>query len=192
VNDTYCRRRLRHLLRHDRGSVAGPFLEFVLTIAVSVAIALAVRTWVVQPYVVPTGSMLPTIQLGDHVLANKFIYDFTTPQPGQVVVFDDPTKTVPTLIKRVIAVGGQTVEVRDGYVFVDGKKLDEPYTGSEPTEPGPLRLPLRVPAGDVWAMGDNRTNSEDSRWFGPVPDSTIRGEAFVIYWPLSRLGGGLG
>jgi signal peptidase I len=172
----------------DHGSAAGQLLEFVVTLAVAVVIAFALRTYVVEPYEVPTGSMLPTIQLGDHLLANKVIYRLRQPERGDIAVFDDPTKTVPTLIKRVIAVGGQTVDVRDGKVWVDGKALVEPYTHGEPDYPGPLKLPVKIPAGYVWMMGDNRTSSEDSRWFGPVPISTIRGQGFFIYWPLSRVG----
>ena len=171
-----------------RPSAGRQLLEFVLTLAAAFAIAFALRTYVVQPYVVPTGSMLPTIQLGDQLLANKLVYRLRRPEPGDIAVFDDPTKTVPTLIKRVIAVGGQTVDVHDGKVWVNGKALAEPYTHGEPTYPGPLKLPVRIPAGDVWMMGDNRTSSEDSRWFGPVPISTVRGEGFFVYWPLSRMG----
>ena len=171
-----------------RPSAGRQLLEFVLTLVAAFAIAFALRTFVIQPYVVPTGSMLPTIQLGDQLLANKLVYRLRSPEPGDIAVFDDPTKTVPTLIKRVIAVQGQTVDVHDGKVWVDGRALVEPYTHGKPNYPGPLRLPVRIPSGDVWMMGDNRTSSEDSRWFGPVPISTVRGEGFFVYWPLSRIG----
>ncbi len=160
--------------------------ELVLMVVLAFALATGIRTFVVQPYVIPTGSMIPTIGIGERVLANKFIYRFDSPKQGDIVVFDDPTKTVPTLIKRVIAVGGQTVDIKDGAVWVDGTKLDEPYVYGKPSEPGDVILPLTLPEGQVWLMGDNRTNSHDSRWFGPQPVSIIHGKAFVRYWPLNR------
>lgn len=166
-------------------------VEFVVTIAVAFLLAQAVRTWVIQPYEVPTGSMLPTIQLQDHVLANKFIYNFRKPSRPDIVVLDDPTGQVGTLIKRVIAVGGQTVDLKGGKVLVDGKALDEPYTYGQPSEPlmgSTVRFPVKIPADSVWVMGDNRTQSQDSRWFGPARMSAVHGQAFFIYWPLSRFG----
>lgn len=162
--------------------------ELVLMIGLAFILAATVRTFVVQPFMIPTSSMIPTIQIGERVLANKFIYRFESPKTGDVVVFDDPTNSVPTLIKRVIAVGGQTVDLVNGVVLVDGEPLDEPYTYGKPSEPGPVPLPYTVPEGSVWVMGDNRPNSQDSRWFEAVPLSQIRGEAFVRYWPLNRLG----
>jgi signal peptidase I len=177
------------------GSAARQIVELVLTIAVAFLLAQAVRTWVVQPYVVPTGSMLPTIQLHDQVLANKFTYFFNQPKAGQIVVFDNPIAGHPaeedTLIKRVIAVGGQTVDLLGGKVVVDGKALDEPYTYGQPSDPlggSQVTFPVNIPRGEIWVMGDNRTQSEDSRWFGPVPVSSVHGQAFFIYWPISRFG----
>ena len=176
----------------EMGSSARPsFLrwlaELVLMIGLAFILAAVVRTFVVQPFMIPTTSMVPTIEIGERVLANKFIYRFEEPQAGDVVVFDDPTGTVQTLIKRVIAIGGQTVDLVDGKVVVDGVPLDEPYTYGKPSEPGPVALPYTVPEGSVWVMGDNRTNSADSRWFEAVPLDRVRGKAFVRYWPLSRI-----
>lgn len=171
--------------------VARQLIELALTLGAAVVIAWAVRTWVVQPFVVPSGSMLPTIQLNDHVLANKFIYRFEEPKPGDVIVFDDPTGEVPILIKRVIAVGGQTLDLKDGKVVVDGKTLVEPYTHGLPSEPlmgSAIRFPVKIPIGSVWVMGDNRTNSGDSRYFGPVAVSAVVGHAFWTYWPPSAFG----
>ena len=162
--------------------------EFLVTLAIAFAVAQAVRTWVIQPFVVPTGSMLPTIQLSDQVLANKFILRFRPPVRGDIVVLDDPTGQVGTLIKRVIATGGQTVDIRDGKVWIDGTALVEPYTHGQPNELGPLPMPYKIPADSVWVMGDNRTQSQDSRWFGAVPLSAVHGKAFFIYWPWARIG----
>ena len=166
-------------------------IEFIATLAVAFLVAQAVRAWVIQPYVVPTGSMLPTIQLNDQVLANKFVYDFRKPERPDIVVLDDPTGEVGTLIKRVIAVGGQTVDLQNGKVVVDGKPLDETYTHGQPSDPlmgSTIKFPVKIPVGSIWVMGDNRTQSQDSRWFGPVPLSSIHGQAFFIYWPLARFG----
>lgn len=165
--------------------------ELVLMVALAFLLATGIRTFIIQPYVIPSGSMEPTIEISDRVLANKFIYRFQDPKPGDIVVLDDPTMTVKTLIKRVIAVGGQTVDLQGGKVVVDGVALDEPYTHGKPSEPmsPDITFPLVVPKDSVWLMGDNRTNSSDSRVFGPVPLSDIRGKAICTFWPPDRLGG---
>jgi signal peptidase I len=162
--------------------------ELVAMVALAFLLATMIRTFVVQPYVVPSGSMIPTIEIGDRVLANKFIYRFRDPRVGEIVVLDDPTGSVPTLIKRVIATEGQVVDIVDGRVIVDGVPLDEPYTHGRPTEPQTVPMPYTVPEDSVWLMGDNRTNSQDSRYFGAVPVSEVRGLAFWRFWPLNRLG----
>ena len=163
-------------------------LELVVLVGVAFVLATGIKTFVVQPFVIPTGSMIPTLEIGDYVIANKFIYRFDDPGRGDIVVFLSPSSNSTDYIKRVIAVGGQTVDVRDGLVFVDGEPLDEPYTRGARNDPGPLALPVTVPEGYVWLMGDNRENSQDSRWFGPQPVSRIVGKAFFIYWPISDLG----
>ena len=162
--------------------------ELILMVAIAFLLATGIRTFIVQPYVVPTGSMIPTIELQDRVIANKFIYRFKEPAPGDIVVLDDPTGNVQTLIKRVIATEGQTVDLRDGKVVVDGVVLDEPYTHGLPSEPMSLQMPYTVPPDSVWVMGDNRTNSADSRVFGAVSLSEIKGKAIFTYWPIDRMG----
>lgn len=162
--------------------------ELLLMVAIAFLLATGIRTLVVQPYVVPTGSMIPTIELQDRVIANKFIYRFDEPAPGDIVVLDDPTGNVQTLIKRVIATEGQTVNFVDGQVVVDGVVLDEPYTHGLPTEQMTLEMPITVPDDSVWLMGDNRMNSADSRVFGPVSLTEIRGKAVFCYWPVDRMG----
>lgn len=166
-------------------------LEFAATLIVAFLLAQAVRAWVIQPYVVPTGSMLPTIQLRDHVLGNKFVYRFGDPKRGDIIILDDPTGQVGTLIKRCVAVGGQTVDLQGGRVLIDGNAIDEPYTYGQPSEPladSTVSYPVTIPEGYVWVMGDNRTQSQDSRWFGPVPVASVQGQGFFIYWPVSRFG----
>lgn len=162
--------------------------ELLIMVAIAFLLATGIRTFIVQPYVVPTGSMIPTIELQDRVIANKFIYRFDEPAPGEIVVLDDPTGNVQTLIKRVIATEGQTVNLVDGQVVVDGVVLDEPYTHGLPTLPMTLEMPYTIPEDCVWLMGDNRTNSADSRVFGPVSLSEIRGKAIFRYWPIDRIG----
>jgi len=170
--------------RADQTSVGRWLIETALLLIVAFAIAQGVKTLVVQPFVIPTGSMIPTIGIGDYVLAEKLTYRFVhPPHRGDIVVFDDPMKQHPQLIKRVIATEGQTVEIRDNRVYVDGKALVEPYVNGKPTTPGTVATPLVVPSGKVWLMGDNRPNSGDSRYFGPRPVSSIHGRAFWTYWP---------
>lgn len=164
-------------------------IETALLVLVAFALAQGIKTFLIQPFVIPTGSMLPTIQLNDRVLAEKVTFRFGgAPKYGDIVVFDDPTGQHPQLIKRVIATEGQTVSIRDHAVYVDDKKLDEPYVYGKPSDPGTVALPLVVPAGAVWLMGDNRPFSGDSRYFGPQPVSKVRGKAFWTYWPPKHFG----
>ena len=165
-------------------------LETVLMVALAFLLAQGIKTFIVQPFVIPTGSMETTIMTGDRVLAEKIMYRFGEPEPGDIVVFDDPMDRHPQLIKRVIAVAGQTLDIKDGHVYVDGEQLDEPYLNGVPTNnPGSEPLPITIPDGQVWLMGDNRPNSGDSRFIGPQPISAIHGRAFAVYWPLNRIGG---
>lgn len=163
-------------------------VEFLFLVGAAFLLSLVIKTFIVQPFVIPSPSLEPTIMTGDRILANMFIYRFTQPKYGDIVVFPDPGKRLPALIKRVIAVGGQTVDVRGGKVFVDGKPLDEPYVHGKRTDPGTVPLPITIPQGYVWLMGDNRPNSADARFFGPQPASAIEGEAFAIYWPPQHIG----
>ncbi|HSK48766.1 MAG TPA: signal peptidase I [Coriobacteriia bacterium] len=167
-------------------------LETIVLVALAFALAQGIKAFVVQPFVVPTGSMLPTIELKDRLLAEKITYRFVRPpRQGEIVVFANPDSSDPVariLIKRVIATGGQTVDIKDEQVYVDGKKLDEPYTYGKPSALGTVSLPITVPEGYVWLMGDNRPNSGDSRFFGPQPVSAVQGRAFWTYWPPGRFG----
>lgn len=173
----------------DRGPGFGRWLlETVLMIAVAFLLAQGIKTWVVQPFVIPTGSMETTILIGDRVLAEKISYRYSEPTVGDIVVFNDPTGRHPQLIKRVIAVGGQEIDIRDGHVFIDGVQLDEPYLHGVATDPGTEPLPFLVPDGYVWVMGDNRPNSGDSRFIGAQPITAIQGRAFATYWPVGRIG----
>lgn len=178
----------------QRPSALSRFLGFLLVVVIVVAAAWALRTYVIEPFQIPSASMEETIQTGDMVFTEKVSYRFDDPKPGEIVVFPDPQVPSRVLIKRVIATEGQTVNLVDGDVYVDGQKLDEPYTlGKQSvalqTVPGVIiSYPYTVPDGYVWVMGDNRTNSSDSRYFGPVQSSLVFGKAVMIYWPVDRFG----
>lgn len=162
-------------------------IETALMIALAFLLAQGIKTFVIQPFVIPTGSMEPTIMSGDRVLAEKISLRFRDVRAGEIVVFDDPTGRHPQLIKRVIAVEGQTVDIRDGSVVVDGTPLDEPYVHGKVTDPGTVPLPITLANDQLWLMGDNRPNSGDSRFMGPIDESMVHGSAFSIYWPVSRI-----
>ncbi|HEY5540159.1 MAG TPA: signal peptidase I [Coriobacteriia bacterium] len=177
--------------KNEEQSFGRWLLETVLLVALAFALAFGIRTLLVEPFIVPTGSMIPTIQIGNRILAEKVTYRFVRPpRYGDIVVFPDPKGEHPHLIKRVIATGGQTVDLKDGHVLVDGKELVEPYTHGLPSEPltDQFKFPYTVPDGDMWVMGDNRTNSGDSRVFGPIPLKEVQGRAIWTYWPLSAFG----
>lgn len=164
-------------------------IETLVLVVAAFILAQGIKYFLVQPYLVPSGSMLPTIEINDRVLANKLVYLVGgKPARGEVVVLDDPTGQYPQLIKRAIATEGETVDFKDGAVYIDGKKIDEPYVYGKPTQPQSVPIPFTVPAGYIWVMGDNRTNSGDSRSFGPVPVKTVRGRGFWTYWPLEQFG----
>ncbi len=163
-------------------------------VALVIALVWGLQTFVACPYNIPSGSMEDTIEIGDNVWSEKVSYYFRDIEPGDIVTFNDPEIPNRTLIKRVIATGGQTVDLLDGVVYVDGVALDEPYTQGKPSAPLKtasgieITYPYTVPAGDIWVMGDNRTNSADSRYFGPIDEASVSGRAVVIYWPLDHIG----
>lgn len=181
-----------HEAEGERGR--GGWGWFFVWLAVAVAVGLLVKTFVATPYVVPTGSMRDTIVEGDTLLGERVSLYFGDPEAGDIVTFDSPLDGE-TLIKRVIAVGGQTVDLVDGSVYVDGERLDEPYTEGKPSHslsdlPGSagIEYPYEVPEGCVWVMGDNRTDSKDSRYFGAVSVDDVTSRALFIYWPLDHMG----
>lgn len=169
------------------GSLYAFFRELPALLVSAVVIAFLLKMFVVQPFWIPTPSMEPTLKVGDRFLALKFVYRFSDPKPGDIVVFVPPNEKSLDYVKRVVAVGGQRVKIVDGVVFVDGKALAEPYLAPESSDSGSMEE-VAVPRGTVFVMGDNRPNSLDSRVFGPVDSSTIIGKAVFIYWPLSRIG----
>lgn len=177
---------------HKKRSGLRSVLGFIIMIAIVALITIALRTFVFVPYDIPSGSMEETINPGDMVFSEKVSYYFRDPEPGDIVTFADPQVPGRTLIKRVIATGGQVVDFAGGHVVIDGQVLDEPYTNGQPSYPfertAPnvaISYPFVVPEGQIWVMGDNRTASQDSRYFGAVDLNAVDGRASMIYWPLS-------
>ncbi len=167
---------------------SGGTLEFLVILLVSFALVFGfVRPFVVEAFRIPSESMVPTLEIGDRLFVNKFIYRFTDPERGDIVVFKSVEGGEEDLIKRVVAVPGDTVEVRDGVLYVNGQPQPDPYVSREFPDRS-YYGPKTVPEGHVFAMGDNRANSRDSRFFGPVPYENIQGEAFLLFWPLDRIG----
>lgn len=174
----------------------GALVSALVLIVLVFVLSWGLRTFVFQAYEIPSGSMEQTIQPGDMVFSEKITYYSSTPQQGDIITFADPEPSYDNriLIKRVIAVAGQTIDLRDGRVYIDGELQDEPYTNGEPTyalTPAygtEIEYPYTVPDGCVWVMGDNRTNSQDSRYFGAVKTNTVTGKALFIYWPLNNVG----
>jgi signal peptidase I len=177
-----------------RNEFARTAASIVVTVGAVVIISWALRTFVVQNYEIPSGSMETTIMTGDMIFSEKVGYNFNEPQAGDIITFIDPENSSRTLIKRIIATGGQTVDLIEGQVYVDGVALDEPYTNDLPSYPlsnapgTTISYPYTVPEGEVWVMGDNRTNSQDSRYFGSVSVDSITGHAVFRYWPLTSIG----
>ncbi|QWT17048.1 signal peptidase I [Collinsella sp. zg1085] len=172
-------------------------LEWFIVIAIGLLAALLIREFVVTPFTVPTGSMIPTIQIGDNIFAQKLSLELgQAVTPGDIAVFKNPNMSSDheILVKRVIAVAGQTIDFQDGKLLIDGKESSEHYTQGlsfplAQTTPGiAISYPYTVPQGHVWMMGDNREDSADSRYFGPVATENLIGLAVFRYWPLNRAG----
>ena len=162
-----------------------------------------------EAFYIPSESMVPTLEVGDRVLVNKFIYRFAEPERRDIVVFKTPEGVDNSvdgnpivqlvgwlqgerderqdLIKRIVGLPGDTIAVRNGKLFVNGEKQREPYLNEELPDRSFFQR-TTVPKNRVFVMGDNRTNSRDSRFIGPVPKENIEGEAFLRFWPLGRLG----
>jgi signal peptidase I len=170
--------------RTSGSSLLASLIEVVVIVVAAFALALLIQQFLVKPFYIPSPSMVPTLIEGDRVLVNRLVYRYAEPERGDIVVFHPPFATGDDYIKRVVAVGGDTVEVREGRLYVNGIPQDEPYLPEEMDTP---LSPEEVPAGHVFVMGDNRNLSGDSRIFGPVSEDELVGRAFLIYWPPTRL-----
>jgi len=192
-------------------------VEFVLIVALAIVLAFAIQAFIVKPYRIPSGSMEPTLAIGQRVLVDRIGNDFFPPSVGDIVVFHPPagaadqvcganhypaTEVCPkptpqeatntNYIKRVVAGPGDTIAIRNGHVILNGKLQKEPFANFAGCGGGApdcnYPTPFKVPAGYYFMMGDNRDMSDDSRFWGPVPRSWIIGEAFATYWPPDRIG----
>jgi signal peptidase I len=178
-------------------------LDWIFTIAGAVLIVLALKAWIVNPYRIPSSSMEPTLHCArpapgceshysDRVLANRFIYHFRDPKRGEIIVFNTPPLARVrcgaggTFVKRLIGLPGEHVSERDGIVYINGHRLDEPYIKPDRRDHDPPRS-WTVPADSYFFMGDNRSQSCDSRVWGSVPRKNIVGEVFFVYWPPNRI-----
>ena len=176
----------------SHGGILRTFFSIVVMVAFVLGLSWALRTFVFTAYEIPSGSMEETIMTGDMVFAEKVSYYFRDPEPGDIVTFTDPELPGRTLIKRCIATAGQTINITgDGILYIDGVAQSETYTHGKPTLPlsnSSITFPYTVPQGYIWVMGDNRTNSQDSRYFGAVPTSSVTGRGVLVYWPVSEFG----
>jgi signal peptidase I len=184
-------------------------IDWIVTIVGAVAIVLAIKAWVINPYRIPSSSMEPTLHcarpgsgceahFSDRVLANRFIYHFRKPRRGEIIVFKTPPLAESkcgsggTFVKRLIGLPGETIQEKKGTIYINGHKLIEPYVkkdrrDSESDILGKVK-PYHIPEGMYFFMGDNRIQSCDSREWGPVPRKNIIGEVFAVYWPPQRIG----
>jgi len=195
-------------------SASGSLLELILIVAVALGLALGIQAFLVKPYRIPSESMVPTLQIGQRVLVNRIGARFSTPDVGDVVVFHPPAGAEqdntcgagqplngqacaqPTkqradvnFIKRVVAGPGDTLAVRGGHVILNGKRQNEPFAQPcDASEGCDFPTESKIPAGHYFMMGDNRGSSDDSRFWGPVPEKWIIGQAFATYWPPKRIG----
>jgi len=190
-------------------------IELVITVAVAVALALLIQAFIVKPYRIPSPSMVPTLDVGQRVLTNRLI---ERPSVGDIVVFHPPhgadlgdgvcanpneggghnqacgaptpQESSQTFIKRVVAGPGDIVRIVDGHIYRNGVRENDPYIVpcGAGTSSCNFRVPIKIPPGEYFMMGDNRPDSDDSRYWGPVPDKWIIGVAFFTYWPPDRIG----
>ncbi len=177
--------------------------EYSEALIIAIILALIIRTFFIQAFKIPSGSMLETLQIGDHLLVNKIGYgikvpfthymlaEFNDPQHGDIVVFEFPEDPSKDFIKRVIGLPGDTIEIREKHVYRNGEKLDEPYTQHTDTVTNASRrdnmAPVTVPEGKYFVMGDNRDESYDSRFWGFVDRNKIKGKAWLLYWSSNGL-----
>jgi len=168
-------------------------VEWGVVVVVAVVLAVVVRAFFLQTFYVPSTSMYPTLKPGDRIVVEKIT---TSVQPGDIIVFTTPPAEegqcaggpVPDLVKRVIALGGQTVSAHNNQVYVTGKVLPQPWLPAPTANSNPETTdfePTKVPAGDYFVMGDNRLSSCDSRRWGPIKASSVVGKVFMVIWPFS-------
>jgi len=162
-------------------------LSYVIVIICAALVSILFRVFLFEPFVVPTSSMEPTLIVSDKVIVNKFSYKYFGIDRGDIIVFHSPVEEGKDLVKRAIAFEGETVTLtEEGSVLVDGEKLDE--SNFNLTEkPEYIEQSFKIGTDEIFVMGDNRNNSYDSRYFGPIMETDVFGKVFFIYWPPSRI-----
>lgn len=162
---------------------------------IAIVLAVLIRSFIIGPYKIPTGSMETTLMIGDRIFVDKLTYRFRGPKRGEVVVFKYPLDTKKDFVKRLIAFGGESVEIRDGGVYVNGEHLENPdtirehyYYNRNDWDYGKEHQQFQVPPGNYFVLGDNSGHSSDSRNWGFVPQNDMIGRAVVIWWPPKRIG----
>ncbi len=201
-----------------RKSIASSIVELVLIVAGALGLALLIQAFIVKPYRIPSGSMLPTLHINQRLLVDRVAMNFTSPHIGEIIVFHPPAnytscanpgqgengagvdgamacdvvqkqQSSVTFIKRVVGLPGDRISIRNGHVIRDGVRERDPYIVPCPGDPAcNFMQAITIPRGDYYVMGDNRPDSEDSRFWGPIRKSWIIGQAFFTYWPPDRIG----
>lgn len=179
--------------------------EWVESILIAFVIAIVLQTFVIQAFKIPSGSMIPTFNIGDRIFVNKFLYcarvpfvnfrlpvmDMRQPKRGDIIVFQSPEDPKKDFVKRLIALGGETVEIKNGAILVNGMQVSVPSIRSvayfNAGDYGKEGQAVMVPKDSYFALGDNSSNSRDSRYWGFVPKKNLIGKAVCIYWPLNRI-----
>lgn len=194
-------------------STLGAIVELVAIVAFAVGLALLIQAFAVKPYQIPSASMKPTLQVGQRVLVQRVSYHFSDPQIGDIVVFHPPKGAADAqrcglqpkppneacpepvdsadetnFIKRIVALPGDTLSIKDGHAIVNGEPIEDDFIAPCVGASCNFRKPITIPPDHFFMMGDNRGESDDSRFWGPVPREWIIGKAFATYWPLDRLG----
>jgi signal peptidase I len=201
-----------------RKSIASSIVELVLIVAGALGLALLIQAFIVKPYRIPSGSMLPTLHINQRLLVDRVAMSFTSPHIGEIIVFHPPAnytscanpsqgqngsavdgatacdvmqkqESSVTFIKRIVGLPGDRISIRSGHVIRDGVRERDPYIVPCPGDPAcNFMQTITIPRGDYYVMGDNRPDSEDSRFWGPIRKSWIIGQAFFTYWPPDRIG----
>ncbi len=167
--------------------------EWTSSILVALVLTLIIRTYVIQAFKIPSGSMRPTLMEGDKLFVNKYIYRFHKPKRGDIIVFKYPVDPKKDFIKRLVGFGGESTEIRDGKIYVDGQVLQDPnsfgkfyYYNHDPY--GGPNDKIKIPEDSFYVLGDNSANSTDSRFWGFVPKKNVLGKAIFRWWPPKRIG----
>lgn len=160
--------------------------DFWQAVVIAFLLAVGIRFFLFEPFVIPSGSMEPTLQPGDRIIVEKVSYRFREPRRGEIVVFKYPLNPDLTYVKRLIALGNERIEINGNHLYINAQRLGEPYL-SPGTYTGDFG-PEKVPPGHFFVMGDNRSDSCDSRFWGPFPQENLVGRAVLIFWPPHRIG----